>query len=441
MKKTFLNLTIACTFLLVCSCSSDEESNDVSINDNNNDNDNIPVIKLNSSEIEETIVENSINDTEVYDLKTVVSNLSDETSFEIISQDVEAFEISDNKIIILDENYLNYEVRTSISGKISVSEDSFSETINFKILIEDDKDETGTVSTYATGFIAPQRIEFDNEGNLYVTDLYDYKVLKVNSSGVVSTYAGTGEQGNQEGSKDVATLYNPYGLDFDSGGNLYFADYFYHKIRKIDAEGNVSTYAGGEFNDTYEEDILTPMDITIDDNDNIYVTDFHNGSLSKINADGTVKMLFKEIFESPTGVTIDNDGNIYVLTNDNPVKLYKIIDETTVTVLAGSGDSTSVDGIGELASFESPTDIVYDNNEYIYLTQSSDPWGNRGHIISRVSISTGEVITIAGTGEEGFVNGSLAEAKFRSPGGLAIDKYGNLYVADRGNKVIRKITF
>ncbi|WP_159440678.1 SBBP repeat-containing protein [Mucilaginibacter sp. OK098] len=312
-------------------------------------------------------------------------------------------------------------------------------------------------------------------GNSTIGPVFNYVL-----SYVVSTFAGNGTKGNQDGSATNASFYTPSGLAFDKAGNLFVTDEYYGLVRKIDPAGAVTTFAGGaggpkkdgtgtsaSFGD------LTA--ITFDSSGNIFVSDYE-GLISKITP-GAVATTFINgefvpgySFEYPSGLAIDASGNLYVsIYRMN--QIHKITPGGVVTNFAGSGAPGSLDG--KPGNFWEPAGLVFDpsgllcvadfNNNKIRSVDLlgtvstiaaffhfNNPNGlavdSKGNIyvsgnneIVVISADHQHVNTIAGTVDAGSNNGDGKVATFNNPTGLAVDASGNIYVADTGNNTIRKI--
>lgn len=213
----------------------------------------------------------------------------------------------------------------------------------------------------------------------------------------VYTFAGTGEAGDDDGPGNLATFAFPCGVTADSDGNLYVADTGNHKIRKINSNGIVSTIAG-------------------------------TGLSGLVNGSGGSAR-----FWYPIGIAVSPTGDLFVADMGNNV--IRKISNGNVTTFVGSGVAGSNDGVGTLASFDTPLDVAFENStSNVYIADMSN---NK----IRVSTSLGVVTTYAGTGAYGFVDGSTTVAQFAFPTGVFFDnRFSNcLYVADIGNGAIRKI--
>ena len=245
-------------------------------------------------------------------------------------------------------------------------------------------------------FDQPSGVAVDLAGNVYVADQGNYKIRKITASGMVTTLAGSGLEGATDGNTTSASFSQLNGVDVDVAGNVYVADRFNQKIRKITAAGVVTTFAGsGDYGST----------------------------------DGTAS---SASFGFPNSVAVDAAGNVYVADGGRN-KIRKITAAGIVTTLAGSGLSGAADGTGSAASFNSPTDLAVDGAGNIYVADIYN------HKIRKITAS-GVVTTLAGSGVEGSTNGTGTAASFFYPNGVAVDAVGNVYVADVGNHRIRKIT-
>lgn len=251
----------------------------------------------------------------------------------------------------------------------------------------------------AARFSFPVGVAMDAAGSLYVADSRNHVVRKVTRDGEVTTLAGRSTTpGAANGQRDAARFNNPYGVAVDVDGNVYVADRDNHAIRKIAPSGAVTTLAG-----------LLGTSGTADG----------QGSAAR--------------FTYPVGVAVDSRGNVYVADTSNHT-VRKVTPGGLVSTMAGTARSWgSSDGFGSQARFQFPFDVVVDSNGNVFVADTNN------HLIRRVT-SDGRVTTIAGSIEEGHADGTGSAARFEYPWGLEIDATGNIYVADTGNQLIRKIT-
>jgi hypothetical protein len=272
--------------------------------------------------------------------------------------------------------------------------------------------------------------------------------IELSLSTAVTTLAGS-SQGYTDATGTSASFDNPMGITTD-GTNLYVADYGNHRIRKIVIDnGTVTTLAGSSQgasdNATGTSASLdNPMGITTDGT-NLYVADNGNHRIRKIVIDnGTVTTLAGSSqgytdatgtsarFYRPRGITTDGT-NLYVADMFNHRIRKIVIDNGTVTTIAGQSDNGAADGIGTAASFWNPSQITTDGTN-LYVVDSFN------QSIRKIVISTGVVTTVAGTpGSPGNAdNPTGTSASFRGPRAITTDGK-NLYVADGTNHRIRKI--
>jgi DNA-binding beta-propeller fold protein YncE len=324
----------------------------------------------------------------------------------------------------------------------------------------------------SAGFNFPSGVAVDSAGNVYVADQGNNTIRKI-SAGIVSTVAGPVATpyltGRVDGPATTARFNHPTGLAVDSSGNVYVADYDNDLIRKVSAQGVVSTLAGaggiaGSLDGTgsllFPSEFWRPTNLAMDSANNIYVSDTFNDSIRKISAAGVVTTLAGKsdvtggtagsadgigtaaTFNGPSGMAADGAGNVYVADTYNHT-IRMITPAGVVTTLAGTaGTAGSTDGTGDngttigTATFNLPSGVaVSPDNSTLYVAD----YGN--DTIRAINLAGRTVTTFAGTaGVSGSTNGNGTGASFDHPRDLVTDSSGNIYVADVGNQVIRKIT-
>jgi uncharacterized protein affecting Mg2+/Co2+ transport len=305
---------------------------------------------------------------------------------------------------------------------------------------------TGT----AANFYFPTAVASDASGNVYVADHFAHKIRKITSAGIVSTLAGSITPGNIDGLGTSAKFNYPSGVAVDALGNVYVADNNNHTIRKITPAGLVSTFAGSGTAGSVDgigtaASFYYPTKLALDNLGNVYVADLRNHKIRKITPAGVVSTLAGSgtigdtdatgagaSFNYPTGVALDTDGNVYVSDGSNH-KIRKITSSGEVSTFAGSGTIGASDGIGTAASFYGPNGIAIDASGNLYVA-------DRDNYKIRKITPAGLVSTLAGTGLSGSDDGIDVVASFNNPLGVGTDASGNVYVADFGNHKIRKIS-
>jgi sugar lactone lactonase YvrE len=248
-------------------------------------------------------------------------------------------------------------------------------------------------------FNDPAAIVVDATGNFFVADSQNDAIRMVTTNGVVTTFAGQlGVAGSANGAGTGAQFNSPSGLAFDNNGNLFVSDTGNSTIREITPTGVVSTFAGIAGSSGFAD-----------------------------GAAGGAQ------FSSPLGLAIAPNGAVYVADSGN--HCIRVISGGGVSTFAGSpGIWGSADGVGTNAQFNGPVGLAFDSSTNLFVSDANND------TIRKVT-PDGTVSTFAGVaGADGSTDGTLANARFRSPAELVFDKKGNLFVADSLNQTIRKIS-
>lgn len=311
-----------------------------------------------------------------------------------------------------------------------------------------------TIVSQPPGFLEPCTVGF-LDGVVGNTDISNVTISCHAAFATGTILAGDGSfyGGSTNGVGTAASFFMPQGLAVDGFGSVYVADFGNNMIRKTTAAGVVTTLAGSSTIGTTDgigsaASFKYPSGVAVDGTGNIYVADTNNHMIRKITSEGAVTTLAGsgEIgnsngtgtaasFGNPYGLAVDATGNIYVADSDNNL-IRKITSAGVVTTLAGSGSKESKDGTGTEASFNFPTGVAVDLAGNVYVAEYG------GNLIRKIT-SAGVVTVFAGNASYDIVfniDGSGTAASFDGPSGLAIDSSGNLYVADSGANSIRKIS-
>ncbi|MES2389602.1 MAG: T9SS type A sorting domain-containing protein, partial [Bacteroidota bacterium] len=266
---------------------------------------------------------------------------------------------------------------------------------------------TATVSTYA-GFGAPTTdgdvsvasitrpygLTYDASGNMFISDSYYHRIRKISATGQVSTFAGSGSYGSANGVGTSASFYNPGKLATDAAGNVYVADIENYKIRKITPTGSVTTFAGS--------------------------------TQGTLNGTGTAAK-----FSYIVGLAFDNSGDLFVCEPGNRT-IRKISPTGVVSSFLGSNTlpGGSVDGTGADVRFSNLNAICYDKKNSVF------------YVIDQTAVrkitAAGVVTTIAGSQTAGNIDGIGTSARFKDCFGITVDGGGNIYVSQFDR--VRKIT-
>ncbi len=315
----------------------------------------------------------------------------------------------------------------------------------------------------AASFRAIVDIAVDRRRNIYIAESDNNKIRRIDSSGVVTTFAGTGTSGfsGDGGAATAATLHSPFGVAVDSSGNVYISDGVNHRIRKVDTSGVITTIAGrgstggtgafgGDGGAATAARLAYPASIAFDISGNLYIVDANNFRVRKINTSGIISTFAGN---GSGGYSGDGGpataaglwggtslfvagGNLY-LCDVNTHRIRKVNSSRIISTIAGTGTSSySGDGGAATAAYlNNPRGVVVDASGNVYI---SDQNNSRVRKID----TSGVITTLAGTGTSGHTGdgGPATAAQIEKPAGLAIDGNGDLLMGDTNDGVIRKIS-
>ena len=319
----------------------------------------------------------------------------------------------------------------------------------------------GGLATNAS-FAHSSGVAVDGAGNIYIADEDDTrnKIRKININGIINTIAGNGSAGfgGDGGLAINASLNSPSGIALDGAGNIYIADWFNNRVRKVNSSGVISTIAGdgsagyaGDGGLAIVASLNYPTGVAVDGAGNVYIADCNNNRIRKVNSSGIINTIagngiagfggdggtaINASLKNPTGLVLDGVGNIYIADCDNG-RIRKVnISGVIITVAGGASYTYGGDsGLATSALLHYPTGLAVDGIGNIFIADF------RNNRIRKVN-SIGIISTAAGSSDSGYYggDGDLATNAFlKLPTGVAIDGLGNIYIVDSKNNRIRKV--
>lgn len=313
----------------------------------------------------------------------------------------------------------------------------------------------------------PLGLAIDGSGNIYIADHLNHRIRRVAADGTITTVAGSESIGStgDDGPATSAKLNYPSGVAVDSSGALYITDTMNHVIRKVVVGGNITLFAGqrgvsgfleknskGEYLQAKDAQLNAPTGIAIDSSGNIYFCDTRNHRVRKIGADGKIQTIagtgekgetgdggkaVEAKLNSPTGVAVDAAGNVYIADQMNH-RIRKVDKDGIIATVAGTGlpGYSGNGGLATRAQLFYPCCIALDKQGNLFI---ADRTNNR---VRRVDARTGTISLAAGTGRFGddFDGRAAEQARLRFPMGLAADPQGRVYFSDNANSRVKLLT-
>ncbi len=324
----------------------------------------------------------------------------------------------------------------------------------------------GGLATSATINAPGGTVARDSSGNIYVPDTNGNQVRMVTPEGIISTIAGsllgtTGYTGDG-GPATSATLNAPRGIAIDSSGNIFILDSGNFVVRKINTNGIISTYAGtystlapkdtGDGGPATSATINVPRGIAVDTSGNLYIAVNGGHAIRKVSTTGIITTVAGTgsagytgnggganvaRLNTPNGVAVDLEGNLYIADTGNTV-VRKVTASTGIISLVAGTNVAGYSGDGGLAvsaKLSGPRTIAVDASGSVYI-------GDTANNVIRKVTTDGYISTVAGTGVSGYFgdHGSATLAQFGQPYGVVVDSDGTLYVTENATNIIRRIT-
>ncbi|MFF2728784.1 RICIN domain-containing protein [Streptomyces sp. NPDC058008] len=305
----------------------------------------------------------------------------------------------------------------------------------------------------------PYGVAVDGVGTLYFSDYSGHRIRKVTTDGRISTVAGNGSPGfkGDGGPAAAAQLNCPREVAVDAAGAVYVADAGNHRVRKITADGTISTVAGsayagssGDGGQATAARLNGPFGVAVDRAGVLYVAEYNNHLVRKVTTDGVISKVagtgaagFKgdggpavsAQLNRPYGVAVDGAGGLYITDSDNH-RVRKVSADGTIGTVVGTGAAgfSGDGGPASSAQLNLPLGVVLDSTGTLYVSD------HRNYRVRRIA-ADGTISTAAGTGASGFGgdDGPAASARLSNLYGLAVDCVDALYIADHANNRIRKI--
>ena len=311
----------------------------------------------------------------------------------------------------------------------------------------------------------PMNVAIDTAGNLFIADSNNNVVREVNvSTGVITTVAGSGIWGysGDNGAATSAKLFDPMGVAVDAAGDIFIADSGNNVVRKVDlSTGVISTVAGngtsgysGDGGAATSAQLNDPTGIAVDAAGDLVIADSGNNVIREVDSAGAISTVAGSYalgsgysgdggaatsaqLSYPTDVAVDAAGDLFIADTCNNV-VREVDSAGVISTVAGNyalGSGYSGDGgAATSAQLSYPTGVAVDAVGNLYIADT-------GNSVVREIDSAGAISTVAGNGVSGYGGdgGAASDAQLNNPGGMAVDGMGNLFIADSGNNVIRKI--
>ena len=318
---------------------------------------------------------------------------------------------------------------------------------------------TGSGKATETEISLVDGIAMDKKGDVYIAMREHNIISRIDTKGMMTRYAGSGESGfsGDGGPAIKANFKTPAGLAFDPEGNLYIADRENHRVRKIDTSGNISTFAGigkagfsGDGGPAVRAKLNLPSGLATDKKGNLFISDRSNDRIRVVDKKGVIRTYagsgvagfqgdagpaLKAQLDKPFGIALDEAENLYIADRNNN-RVRKVSPEGIITTVAGDGGFFFMgdNGPAYRASVAAPTGVAVDKKGNLYIADRNN---NRIRLVDKL----GMIRTVAGTGQQDYNGDSetARETNLYLPFGLIVDSNDNLLIIDRSHYRIRRI--
>ncbi len=306
----------------------------------------------------------------------------------------------------------------------------------------------------------PNHVFVDASGNIYIGDTQNNRIRKITKTGIISTFAGNGTLGfsGDGGQATAAEFHAPSSMTLDASGNLYVADTWNQRIRKINTSGVINTIAGngsagysGDGGQATAAELNYPWGVTIDALGNLYISDQVNNRIRKVATTGIISTIAGYTttggysgdggqataagLNDPDGVCFDASGNMYIADSGNN-RIRMVNTSGIISTFAGNGTNgyTGDGGAATAAELGEPTDVKIDAAGTIYIVNYQ--------YSSVRTITSGIINQFVGYATQGFTGdcGAATSAELHLGQGIALDASANLYIADQANQRIRYVS-
>jgi sugar lactone lactonase YvrE len=307
----------------------------------------------------------------------------------------------------------------------------------------------------------PSGVALDASGNLFIADNYNSRIRKVATNGIITTVAGNGKYGysGDGGPATKAELTGPSGVALDASGNLFIADTDNSVIRKVATNGIITTVAGngkygysGDGGPATKAELTGPFGVTLDASGNLFIADSGNFRIREVGTNGIITTVAGNGFRGcsgdagpatnaklcyPQNVAVDAFGNLLIAdTGTNVIR--EVGTDGIITTVAGNGRGgySGDGGAATSAELSGPSGVAVDAFGNLFIADTSN------ERLRKVG-TDGIITTVAGNGKGGYAGdkGAATKAEMYGPSSVTVDASGNLFIADENNMCIRKVVF